>query len=441
MKPDQDRSTTPPHGGPARRPPPRGAPLRERARRVESEIAEIYYGLLEGRKAAAGERSPATKATLRLELEVHPPGAEREPGSELPPARLYEELASLADRAVQDRAPFPIGRVYCHWCRSSDCVHASPPDPRSVFRGYSATGQPMWQELISVLIEKRHPQIDAVLGNDPSPVAIVEKGHELSADQLPIYGKRSPIFQILAQVILGYVPFPESGRRTSDGRAAGAGGPRAGTDGRRGGDGRKAFAPVAITFQAVVPGNGGRPPVLNIVGTLPDGTPAYQALEESPDDRIADALRGVRRSLDELTFVRTNVRRRKQLGERKHRAVTILTRLARNLERIFRQRSRRTLHADGRHQDRKRPASTALRDALQAHPDSIFRDVEERTWVIIGPKNRVHVFNDAALHVTSVVYPGETVRGRTTRGKWLPARQEELSAFRRALEERVRVER
>jgi hypothetical protein len=435
VKPDQSHSTAPPQDGSQRSAPLRDGALRERAQRVEKEIADLYFRLLESRKLAAGERFPSTKATLRLAIDVHPPGAEppgpAPPGSaeagsvglgpETRSGQLYQELVRVAERCVAERAPFPMGRVHCHWCRSNDCVHASPPDSRSVFCGYTATGQPVWQELISVLLERRHPQIDAVLGSDPSPVALVQRGHELSAEQLPVYGKRSPIYQILAQVILGYVPFPESARGASDGR--------------------RAQAPVALTFQAVVAGESGRPPVLNILGRLPDGTPAYEALEESPDDRIADALRGVRRSLDELTFVRANVRRRKQLGEKKQRAVSILTRLARNLERIFRQRSRRTFHANGRHQDRKRPASSALRDALDAHSDSIFRDVEERTWVIVGPKSRVHVFNDAALHVTSVVYPGETVRQRTTRGKWLAPRREELAAFRKALEERVRVER
>ena len=80
-----------------------------------------------------------------------------------------------------------------------------------------------------------------------------------------------------------------------------------------------------------------------------------------------------------------------------------------------------------------RPASTALQDALQASPESIYRDVEEQTWVVIGPKSRVHVFNDGALHVTSVVYPGETVRARTTRGKWRTPPEDELAAFREAL--------
>jgi hypothetical protein len=67
----------------------------------------------------------------------------------------------------------------------------------------------------------------------------------------------------------------------------------------------------------------------------------------------------------------------------------------------------------------------------------MYRDVEERTWVIVGPKNRVHVFNDEALHVTSVTYPGETVIQRTTRGKWVRPRPEDLASFREALEGRA----
>ena len=117
-----------------------------------------------------------------------------------------------------------------------------------------------------------------------------------------------------------------------------------------------------------------------------------------------------------------------------------LQRLARNIERIYRQRLRRTQHSQDRHLERGRPASSALKDALHATPHSIYRDVEEKTWVILGPKNRVHVFNDDALHVTSVVYPGETVRQRTTRGKWLTPHAAEMTAFREALRRRAASE-
>jgi hypothetical protein len=111
----------------------------------------------------------------------------------------------------------------------------------------------------------------------------------------------------------------------------------------------------------------------------------------------------------------------------------ILNRLARTIDRIYRQSFRRTRHAQVRHRNRERPTSTALGDALHARRDSVYRDVGESTWIIVGPKNRVHVFNDSGHHVTSVVYPGETIRRRTAQGKWKRGTPEELEAFRRSL--------
>ena len=53
--------------------------------------------------------------------------------------------------------------------------------------------------------------------------------------------------------------------------------------------------------------------------------------------------------------------------------------------------------------------------------------------MVLGPKNRVHIFNDKGLHVTSVVYPGETVRQRTSGGKWRIPDAGEKAAFQEAL--------
>ncbi|MFP6739146.1 MAG: hypothetical protein VCD34_10440, partial [Planctomycetota bacterium] len=106
--------------------------------------------------------------------------------------------------------------------------------------------------------------------------------------------------------------------------------------------------------------------------------------------------------------------------------------------RIYRQRTRRTQHSEARHRNKARPASKALADALAAKDPSICRDVEENTWVILGPRNRVHIFNDAGLHITSLSYPAETIRHRTTRGKWLRAKPAALEEFRRCLQDRTR---
>ena len=88
-----------------------------------------------------------------------------------------------------------------------------------------------------------------------------------------------------------------------------------------------------------------------------------------------------------------------------------------------------------------RPASSAFADALTGKDGAIYRDVEEKTWVVVGPKRRVHVFNDDGVHITSVVYPGETIRHRTTKGKWISSKKAELEDFRAALKSRSQGER
>jgi hypothetical protein len=385
--------------------------LHQRVNDLQRELEEIYSRLLERRRAAAGILARLPSANLRLSLDLPPPGTERHSTDQ-----LYLQLQRSADRCVDRSASMPIGRVYCHWCASFFCEHSSPPEPRSVFGGYSPTGQPQWPELVSVLLERRHPRVDSIFGGAPSPITIVQAGGELSKDQLPIYGKGSSICRVLGQVCIGYLLFPDGLRLPQ-----GAGVPR---------------TPLAVTFQVVEIGAAGGALILNVLSKLPDGTPAFQAFEESWDSRLADALVTTRRDLEEISLLK--VSRRRRASERRRRVLVALHHLSRNLDHIFRTRERRTQHSQERHQNRGRPASTALGDALHAAPESIYRDVEERTWVVLGPKNRVHVFNDDARHVTSVVYPGETVRARTLRGKWRKAQAEELTRFLEALRGRTR---
>jgi hypothetical protein len=391
-----------------------GPELRQQSGQIERDLAQVFFQLLEKRQEASGSRAPPERTALRLHLELSPPGT--------PPAggQLYSQLEGAVDRIVTSASGFPLGHVYCYWCQSFTCDHSSPPDSRCVFGGYTATGQPTWPEFVSLLLEKRHPRVDAIFRDDPSPVAVMQRGEELSSAQLPVYGKRSGIFQVLGQLSLGYLSYPHGLHLT------------AGSNGQR--------IPLALTFQVVETGRSGGPTVLNILGKLPGGISAFQALEESSDSRFADALGAARRGLSELSLFRPSRRDRRGGGERRQRAMGILMHLARNLEKIFRQRQRRTQHAQDRHLNKQRPTSTALQDALHAAPQSIYRDVEEMTWVILGPKNRVHIFNDDALHVTSIVYPGETVRERTSRGRWKLPRSEEMAAFRQALVRRAEAE-
>jgi hypothetical protein len=346
-------------------------------------------------------RGRAIELLLRLD-----PLEESRPGE--PPAErrfadaLLSQIGLWIESEIDRAAPFPAGRVRCYWCSSFDCAHAAPPGPHAVFAGYSPTGLPTWRDLAAVALEKRDPRIEDLYREVPVPLTIVQGGQDLVSAQLPEYGQRSGLYRILGQVAVGYLSLPT------------------GLRGER--------STVALTVQAVEVERG-RPRIcLNIIGRLPDGTDLGRLLEEEPDSRLADALRVARQRLSEIA-----PRRRRRGEPRDRQALAALEALARNLDRIFRQRTRRTKHAQDRHRDRERPAAAALRDAMAARPGEIYRDVQESTWVVLGPRSRVHIFNDAGKHITSVVYPGETVRRRTAQGKWRAAPLESVRGFREAV--------
>jgi hypothetical protein len=342
---------------------------------------------------------------VNFSLEVNStgaPGSHGEASAEGAFARdLLGRIAQAVDDQVNRGAPFPPGRVRCFWCESFECAHSVPEGPRSVFTGYGPTGLPLWKDLATVALERRDPRIDDLYREPPIPFSILQHGEDLVSAQLPVYGKRSAIYRILGQVSVGYLSLPVGPRseRTT----------------------------AALTLQAVEVARGRQRVHLNVIGRLPDGTDLWRFLEEEPDSRLADALRTARERLAEFRF------RRRRGRPPAHEAMATLGRLARNLDRIFRQQVRRTKHSQDRHLNRERPAAAALRDAIDARPEEIFRDVSESTWVVIGPRSRVHIFNDQGKHITSVVYPGETVRRRTVQGKWRTAPPSVVQGFRDAL--------
>ena len=402
--------------------------LRGRIEDLERDLAELYFRLLEARRRETGVdgKSPGP-ATLDLRLRLQPPepevpesshnGADGEPaaaedtarvkgrGSRRGAAEFIDKLRRAACLEADRSAVFPLGQVYCYWSKSFETPSSVPDSPRSVFGGYSATGQPLWPEMTTVFLARGDSRIDCLYRDPPTPVTLVQGARELLSDQLATWGRRSSIYRILGQVLAGYLVAP-----ARDGRP------------------RQAYA---VTFQAVQHGGSDAPIFLNIIGNLSDGTPVREVLEEA-SDRLQDALIKTRRALAEVRV--HDVPRRRRQRELSRRVLDQLRKLSRNLERIFRQRGRRTLHARDRQRTKQRPTSTAWADALAAKDDAVYRDVEENTWIVLGRKNRVHVFNDAGRHVTSVVYPGETVRHRTTRGKWVRPESSSLGAFRRAVE-------
>ena len=375
------------------------SPLR-RAERVYLELRTLLYEALKRRRTVGLRRG--LKVDLRVEIDLLEESETRVGSARRFAEALLARIGQAVDEEIGRAAPFPAGRVRCYWCDSFDCVHAGPPAPHAVFGGYSPTGIPLWPDLAQVALERHDPRIEGLYLDVPVPLVMLDRGTALVSAQLPVYGQRSGVYHILGQVAVGYLSLPV--------------GPRSERAG------------VALSIQAVEVERG-RPRVhLNVIGRLPDGTDLVRFLEEEPDSRLADALRVTRARLSEIAPKRGG-------GEsRERQALAILGKLARTLDRMFRQQARRTKHAQDRHLDRERPAAAALRDAMSARPEEIYRDVRESTWVVVGPRSRVHIFNDLGQHVTSVVYPGETVRRRTAQGKWRAAPPDSVRGFREAVE-------
>lgn len=404
-------------------------PLDERCRIVYRELQSILEEVFR-KKHVPIERLNQVRILLDASFDF---GHDEVGGNNASQERFVDELFKKVHELAQDHSrenqAFPVGKVHCFWCGSFDCAHSVPPEPRFVFKGYTPTGEPTWTEFGALALDLHHPHVHSMYGKNPSPITMVVAGSELTQDQLSVYGKHSNLYRVLGQVLIGYLPCNDRQRSGPQGRGR-----------------------VALTVQAVETNHLSRRVHMNVVGVFADRQLVAPFLEESFDSRLCDALANARSKLAEFalhggngggagTGRRLRGRGRNRYADRERRVLRILRRLARNIDQISRQSTRRTNHSQERHRNRGRPASTALRDALGARREAIFRDTREGTWVVVGPRNRVHIFNDGGQHVTSVIYPGETIRKRTTLGKWKSCSEEERVGFQDRLRRSSRIDR
>jgi hypothetical protein len=324
--------------------------------------------------------------------------------------RVKDQILEAVRAAASRVEAFRPGRIYCYHCESADCPHSVPPRPTSVFGGYSSTGLPLWPELTSILLDLRHPEVDRIYEDPNGYLAAAHMDASLlKSRQLPVFGKLSKTYDILGQVVFGFVSLRPTGCGSSEEER------------------------VAFTLQAVeVRGLGGSfRRELNLVGRFWDGTDAVVALEGHQGGRI-------------LQVVSRGRRRLQQIGQ--HAGIggisepmalspgveRLLKGVARSLERLGRQSSRRTVHAEARRGD-NRPTSKAWEDVVSAPRERILWDVRRHTVVVVGPKNRIHVFSPQGRHVTSLLLEGDEVRGRIRRGRWRPLAREAMEQFSAAV--------
>ncbi|MFH1999044.1 MAG: hypothetical protein ABIK28_05140 [Planctomycetota bacterium] len=292
---------------------------------------------------------------------------------------------------------FAKGHVYCYHCDSIQCEHTSPPDHLSVFSGFTPTGFPVWIDFISKVLEVGDPRIDDLVREESEIVALCQSKESLMEELLPVFGKESGLYRILGQLIVGYLPLP----RASAGR-------------------------TVVTVQAVQCLDQGRPRLfLNLIGKTPSHENIVDYLRVSPEPELEGLLKTAEKKLRAAKYKPST--RSAGSGGLETAILTILRHLGRSIERTNRRNRRRTRHATQRGSER--PAvGLALKDIDKAQPDRFLYDEIHNTFIVVGPKWRIHIFGQDGRHVTSMHLNRDSFQKRLDTRRWRFATPEEMQS-------------
>lgn len=373
-------------------------------RRLLRDLRELTRELASRHGADADDLGPLE---VRLNLPMNP-------ASDQDDLALARQILSNCEQQVTDHlkatSAYRQGTVYCFLCDSSSCGHATPRDLRDTFSGYRPTGKPEWRSFTNLCIERQEPRVDRLFGDSPEIIALVQGADELHGELMCGFGKGSRTYTVLGQVVAGLIPLSLDPREPHGDRAA--------------------LTLQVVETSARVPGR----LRLNILGLPLEHvvSAAADADGRGPAEALRRTIRTTRERLQSLDRRATTSERMEatDLAESVHH---MLCQTRGDLERVFRPLKRRTRHAQERHEGGERPTSRALADAHRATDERFLHDVERQTIVVLGPRNRAHVFSPAGRHVTSLqLRPGEVER-KTDRKRWRPMRRIDVAEFRRAL--------
>ena len=317
---------------------------------------------------------------------------------------LRELLARLDEAQSAEDLVVP-NHAYCFRCESFLCEHARPAEPRAVLAGYEPTGRPRWVDFVSFLFDRRDARAENVADRSAGIVAIVMEGSEVLAGRLEAFGGESPDVGLLCQVLAG--PFPVQTE---------AGGDEEG----------------AVTIQLMsVRFNGRERLVLHAIGDprLLDPTNPSSDADFLPILARARAAFGAKNGNGSAGHAVAHKTRESIVGF----ARAIANDLARDLQHHYRVRAKRTRHAIERSEIGVRPTAHAFPEARAASDDAIRVDRAAGTFVLLGKNSRVHFFNGAGRHVTSVRFTGDAIRARLDTGRWRAALPSEIATFRSLL--------
>lgn len=314
--------------------------------------------------------------------------------------RLEQQLTEIGESARDHRE----GRVYCYRCASSSCEHALPPSPQDVFVGYDPTGRAAWGSFATLCVERCPEKSADLFDEQPRIVTVVVDAEDVRAQQLSVFGRSSRVYDVLGQICVGLFP----------------------------GQARRGQSPLryALTIQVVRSrDDAGRLTIgLNMIGLSRRPGDALHDLPDRDAQVLSDLLLEGKQRLERVNGDAAADDRAIDHAQR------VLTWLARGVEHVYRQRGRRTRHAQQRATESDRPTQKALEDASRATAGRLYIDTHHDTFVILGPNGRVHVYSLAGLHVTSLNVPSEGVKKRVATHRWRPAAPAEWSAFRAVID-------
>ncbi len=309
-------------------------------------------------------------------------------------------LARVRDVREHEQALKP-GAVFCYFSNAADAPTSRPTGLRDVFDQFESTGRPVFQDFVTMAIDRKDAGIDELLNGEEIIVTHVSQGRILRTQQLHEFGAESPVFRIVGQVDAGLFPLLSAEHK------------------------------AAFSFQV-------------LRSTTLEGAPRFRLhwvgageVRDIADPGVAQILKRFQQTLDVESLRLAGLISNGEQPDEEEFVLPLLQDLARRLAGRARRAGKRTGHAKLRTEQGQRPTTKAWDDARDAVDERILRDDEQGTIVVVGAKNRVHVFSFDARHVTSFMMNGSNVQRRRGEGRWNPAEPEERGEFRLALKKRI----
>lgn len=348
---------------------------------------------------------PPLELKMKLEFNGRPEHEAEEAG------RLVETIETHVDDAILQGCAFRPGRVYCFFCESADCDHARPTDARHIFRGYSQFGRPEWQSMLDFAIARGDERVDRLAGEHSQPIMVCVGRDELVGDRLSSFAEKEYIYDIRGQIVLGYYTLPMNGMR----------------------------AKFAVSMQLIRSSTRTHLVRLgiNTIGLLPDGVDLEQALALDPRWPFNELLVAADRELAQINQDLKQIPQERRMSIAAQMADDLLHDIQSGIGRRQRREYWRTDHAVERAEERTRPTGMVQPDLANAKPDRVLLDKKKDTFVLLGPKGRVHILSPSGLHITSLFLESKEIDARRAQERWVPADRQKveelLDRARRAL--------